>query len=66
MKLVPILEAGYAKTTGGLSDKEMIRKFFVNDPDLAEDIGEVGGVRVIKAFFPKSVSWLILNIVVIT
>ena len=55
MKLVPLLEAGYASVKGGLSDEEMIRKFFVNDEQLATDLGDfgrLGDIPVVKAFRP--------------
>lgn len=52
MKLIPILEAGYDKVTGGLSDKDMIRKYFFNDQQLVNDI-KASEHHVVKAFLPK-------------
>jgi len=54
-----LLEVGYDRVKGGLSDEEMIRKFFVNDPQLASDLNEGGGAYpeeggVVKVFFPKT------------
>ncbi len=48
-----LLEVGYDSVKGGLSDEEMIRKYFVNNDQLAQDIGEVGDQRVVKAFHVK-------------
>ncbi len=59
MKLVPILEASYAGTaTGGLSDKEMIKKYFIHDEQLMKDLNEGGSAYlehngIVKAFLPK-------------
>ena len=58
MKLVPILEASYANIEGGLSDEEMLRKFFSHDQQLADDIAQSSSNdnyrrQVVKAFFPK-------------